>query len=474
MFHCLRVKNPNAYWQAKRQLKIAAYTYWRTKRKKDRLTTRKREKILAKAKYVRFYNRRNDSFRTGLLPLVLAYLKRKGIKFQIADRRHKAHCNNPAKLKKFHFKEPVEHRPEQIKTVQTALSEKRGILACTVNFGKTLTAAAIIAECSEKVRAIYIVHRIGLAQQTGDMLRKLLPNRITVLGAGNKEFSGKGICVTTVQTAVHLLEESPEFRRFLEKTDVMFVDEIHVNSAAQVCKVSDECAAPMRFGLSGTVDEKNKLKMMHYQGITGPVIARVKNIDLISAGHSARPEIQFWEVRSVPIPRESGWGAAYLRGVVHCPERNSLIVKRTLRAVAKDLTVMISVSRISHGVILKDLLQQATEFKVEFLRGETPVSVRQTVLQRFVKGKVPILILSPIGDVGLDLPGGIGAWINAAGSKGYELVLQRFGRALRKNKYGNKVQVVDFVDLHNPYLLKHSLARIGHYQREGFEVKFHE
>lgn len=463
MFRCLKVENPGAYWQARRQMGKWAY----------RLNPKAREKLLLRAKYIRFYNRRNDSFGTGLLPRVTGYLDRKGIHYKIVDKRQPARCNTKPPSA-FHFKASVEHRPEQVRAVQAALKDKRGILACATNTGKTLIAGAIIKEHPADCRAIYIVHRIGLAQQTGKMLGNLLPNKITVLGAGNKRFLGKGICVTTVQTAVHLLEEEPAFRQFLQSVDLMFVDEIHTNSAAQVCKVSDACSAPMRFGLSGTVDENNKRKMLNYQSITGPVIARISNRDLISSGRSARPQIQFREVHSEAIPKAEGFHSAYLKGIVHCTERNRLICKSALRHAAKELPVMISVSRIEHGTLLRDLLQKGTELRIDFLQGNTPLSVREKVLLRFVQGKVPILILSPIGDVGLDLPGGIGAWINAAGSKGYEIVLQRLGRALRKNKYGNRVKVVDFVDLHNPYLMEHSLARIQHFQREGLEVEFRD
>lgn len=466
MFHCLRVKNPNAYWQARRQLQFAAYS--------NRLNGKEREKILLRAKYVRFYDRRTDSFRTGLLPRVLAYLKKKGLRYEVEDKRKQSVRYRNKPLEKFHFKIPVEHRPEQTAAVQAALNNKRGILACSMNFGKTLAAAGILAECPANIHVLYLVHRISLAAQAGQMLRKLLPNPITVLGAGKKKFSGKGICVTTVQTAIHLVEEDPAFRQFLQQTDVLFIDELHVNSAAQVCKVSDACSAPMRFGLSGTVDESNKIKLLHYEGITGPVIAQIRNADLIAAGHSAKPKIQFREVHATSISSSSGFGAAYLQGIVHCPERNSLVVRAALHSAAKELPVLISVSRIAHGNLLQDLLRKATELRIAFLQGNTPLEVRSKVLSSFVRGQTTILILSPIGDVGLDLPGGVGAWINAAGSKGYELVLQRLGRALRKNKYGNTVQVVDFVDLHNSYLLRHSLHRIRHYEREGFHIEFRE
>lgn len=470
MFRSLRVRDEKgAWWRAKAYLSKSVEDFYSIPYQEQKEMI-ERESQKAKFQFIRFYDRRSDTFETGLIFKVEKYLNRKGINYKVIDKRNiPSHFKPIDKLK---FKDSVEDRPEQVNIVNEALTKGRGIIHAATNTGKTECACAIISEYSRQSsgrvpRVLFLVHRSGLAEQTAERFKKHLADgiRIEVVGGGKKHIPRKsGIVVATVQTASNLLDD-PDFERFQEKCDILFIDELHVNKAWQCSRIVVHNSAPMRFSLSGTVDKKNKIKMMHYIGMTGPIIAEVKNKELVSLGRSAKPVIRFVEVSASEIPKRSKFAAAYNLGIVKSKERNNLVVKETLRYLKKDYKTLVTVSRISHGLMLKSLLEKKIDLRVEFLSGSTPMEVRKNVIRQFEKGKVGVLIASPIFDTGVDVPS-IEAWVAAGGGLGWELVLQRLGRVLRKKKGDNRVFISDFIDMHNHYLMKHSMARLSHYHKE--------
>lgn len=311
-------------------------------------------------------------------------------------------------------------------------------------------------------RVLYLVHRISLAAQAYRMFKRLLDLPVCVIGGGVKKVPKRGIIIATVQTASNILP-SQTFRKFLEKCDILFFDELHVNKATQASKIAKFCQAPMRFGLSGTIDEKSKVKMMHYIGLTGPVLAEIRNKELVEKGRSAKPYIRFIEV---PCEEYPTYAESYRGAIVRNSRRNRTAVKEVLCYLEKGLKVLVTVVRIKHGLKLLHKLEQATDLKSEFLSGSTPLPVRERMINDFKRGRVPILVVSDVFSVGMDVPD-IQAWVNCAAGQGMELVLQRLGRTLRAKVRGpNRIFVTDFIDKGNKYLFKHSVKRLKLYERE--------
>ena len=180
MFHALRVEDKGAKWKAHRILRQVGY-FAGYKDKKNRI-----EKIRHQMKYIRFYNRRTDSFASGLVPRVLRYLKKKGIECVAKDRRKKIPEFKP--ITKFRFKDKVESRPEQIAAVNVALKKGCGILHMATNSGKTEVACAIISEYIRQTgrvpNTLFLVHRKGLATQTAERFRKHLGLPVKELHGG--------------------------------------------------------------------------------------------------------------------------------------------------------------------------------------------------------------------------------------------------------------------------------------------------
>jgi superfamily II DNA or RNA helicase len=463
MFKCLRVKDPRGYFKAQYLIKKILGTSYLTPEQRNARV----EAIRKGQGWLKFYNRRNDTFATGLLTRVKKHLEGEEIPFRINDCRKKRPRFDLDDLG-FRFKDKVDPRKEQEDVLCAALKRGSGILHCATNFGKTEVACAIISiyiQQFEKIPfVLFLTHRSSLAVQTRDRFRSHLGKKIGIAIGGEKQFKSN-ILIATVQTASRLIKKS-EFKRFLSKCRMLFIDEMHVNKASQLQKVANLCRARMRFGLSGTINKKDKIKMMHFTGLVGPVIAEVRNKELVNLGRSAKPFIRLIEPAAEHIPEEVSFAGAYHQGIVHSKGRNKTVVKEALRYVDKGLKTLITVGRISHGRILKRLLERKMDVEVPFISGGTPLHVRKLVKKGFIQGKSPVMIASPIFDVGEDLPA-IQAWTNASGGKGWELVLQRLGRVLRRKEGRNVVYISDLLDMHNHYLAKHSLARFRYYIDEG-------
>jgi superfamily II DNA or RNA helicase len=464
MFHALRVEDKGAAWKAHRILRQMGY-FAGYKDKKERI-----EKVKLQTKYIRFYNRRSDSFPSGLVPRVLAYLDKKGI--QCFSRDHRRPIPKFKPITKFHFKDKVESREEQIVAANVALKKGRGILHMATNAGKTEIACAIISELYGQQGnlhwVLFFVHRTGLVRQTVERFRLHLGHKIPVayIGGGHRSIPSSGVLVATTQTASKMVSnKNHRFLEFLESCDIVFIDEFHVNRAWAATKILDNCVAPMRLGLSGTIDKNSKVKYLHYMGLTGPIIAEVRNKELVGLGRSAKPHIRMVEVSSERIEKEDGFAGAYREGIVHNRVRNRLVVKEAVRYVNKDYPTLVTVARVSHGYDLLERLEKAMDVPCAFIHGGTSMELRKKTIKKFEHGDISVLIASPIFDTGMDVPA-IKAWVNAASGKGWELVLQRLGRVLRRKEGSNRVYITDFIDLFNEYLMHHSLKRLKYYRKE--------
>lgn len=418
------------------------------------------------ARYTKFYDGRSDSFGTGLLGRVKTYLRRKGIPFQVQDRRPPRPDLLTNGEAVFHFKDKFENRDEQYGVIKAACEKGSGILHCATNFGKTDVAAAISEVWREKLGSmpsvLFLIHRQGLVIQTKKRFEGHLQVNVGIAGAG--QFKVCPIMICTTQTASNLVQENDmEFRDYLGGVNIVFLDEVHTNKAKMAQRVMNHCKARLRFALSGTVSRK-KSKLLPLMAMTGPIIAEVRNKELVALGRSAKPYVRMIEVHTKKRIEGYEFRETYTKGIVKCTYRNDLVTDEVANYVQKNFRTMVTVYRVSHGFSLLNRFEDEG-LSVQFIRGQTPLTVRERAKADFVNRKFHVLIVSSIFDVGEDLPD-IDAWVNAAAGKGWELTLQRMGRVLRRKEGLNRVYFSDFLDLHAQYLDEHSQLRLEYYEKE--------
>jgi len=407
---------------------------------------------------VHLFDQETLTFPSGLLPRAIEISSGVGLLPVVVDQRPL--LSPPSPIPNLYGIEFWKHQKE---SVVVALREGTGCLNLATNAGKTEVMAAILKTLGKP--GLVVVNRSALMSQTANRLQKRLGGPVGLLGSGHRP-GRAAIVVATVQTLYRRLRD-PIVQGVLSRAEVLLVDEAHNISPISFFPVLSSCPARYRFGLSGTI--KEAAQRMAVEAYLGPIIKTVTNKELVEEGLSAHPTIGMVDCLSrAPIALE--FGELYRRFIVENVERNNLLVEAASRFFAKGLRTLILVVRIEHGWKLKALLQ-GRGISCEWVYGDTPLPVIEQAIRRFEAGQLPVLIASTIFDQGMDIPS-IGALICAGGWKAPSRILQRLGRALRRKPFGdNTVQVLDFYDLGNKLLERHSKSRQYVYSKQGFPVQ---
>jgi superfamily II DNA or RNA helicase len=396
---------------------------------------------------------------TGLLPILERFLRHQGCDYKIEDKRPKLFDVVPVdSIGRFDL--TSEAFNYQFQAVKDGLVKRRGIFSIATNGGKTIIAAALIK--SINLSSLFLVNGKELLFQTEDVFKDFFPE-ISIYGAGTKHLGF--VTIATAQSLIKLVKKKSDA---LNPFRVVFFDECHHLPSDTFEAIANKCTAPYRFGLSGTAyDEEDKVRDMRLIASTGPLIATIKNMELIDRGVSAVPKVYFVKSDASPLPANLTYAGAMAHGIVDCESRNKQIVDLIKRLDSENKSILILSPRKKQCFILRDMLEHQG-VDVELVYGGTPNFIRKRILEEF-RENGGIVIGTTVYDEGVDIPK-INALVLAGSGKKKRRLLQRVGRALRKKEGENVVDIYDFYDWHNKYLLKHSIKRLQVHLEEGFEV----
>lgn len=258
----------------------------------------------------------------------------------------------------------------------------------------------------------------------------------------------------------------------VEKTHTYLAEGVVVHNCHHVgsdqwYQVLRACNAYFRFGLSGTPLKRTDGADLRLIGATGPVIAEIRNKELIERGISCETEIRVIKITKPTIPEGTPYPDAYRLGISKNPFRNRVLCKIVEELCQDRLSHLVLVKEVAHGVAFSDALWKYCSWVPnQFISGKESSDVRQKALSDFKKRDLPVLIATSILDEGVDLPN-IDVLVLAGGGKSAIKSMQRIGRGLRTGSGNNKLIVIDTADFQNEqYLLKHSLQRIEDYKAE--------
>ena len=143
-----------------------------------------------------------------------------------------------------------------------------GIIQAATGFGKTVTAAALIASLGRTT--LVIVHRAFLLRQWVRQLRRFLPGvQVGVIAGARCEYQGKHVVVAMVQTLAKR-EFSPEVRKHF---GLVIPDEVHRHGARSWANVMGLFHARYRLGFSATPTRPDGAEVV-IQAHCGPVIVQ--------------------------------------------------------------------------------------------------------------------------------------------------------------------------------------------------------
>ena len=426
------------------------------------------------------------SFSTGNLQLVIDAVPDVIIRKSRLPRPLKA---NPTILKTKHMKGKYAY---QLKGVQAVLNKRRGILHFATNAGKTAIAASFIKTINKPT--LFLVDKKELMLQASETFREETGLEVGVWGSGKD--TRAFITVGMVQTIYRQLKKK-EARDWLANIEVVVIDETHGSGAKTFLKTLEQCtSASYRVGLSGTPLTKSNLENAKVKSQLGEVIARISNEDLIKLKVSAKPIVTMIKIdqkeavkvhkilsaENTKIDKAEKkikiYPKVYEAGIVENKLRNGIAVKLIRKLLTKQHTILILVKRVKHGTIIKEMLNKQG-IKVAFCHGESTDEEREKEISAIKNRESNILILSKIGQIGLDIPY-LSSGIYLTAGKSEVEVVQSIGRYLRLPEDGAKeILFYDFYDKDSysdrgyfveGYLEKHSEIRKGYYEQEGFET----
>ncbi|WP_433634672.1 DEAD/DEAH box helicase family protein [Halomicrococcus sp. NG-SE-24] len=314
----------------------------------------------------------------------------------------------------------LELREYQRRWVEQFLDLKSGVLVGPPGSGKTVAAMGIVEAVGGET--LVLVPSRELAGQWREELlanTSLSPDQVGEYHGGEKNV--RPVTIATYQTAgMDRHRQLFDQRRW----GLIVYDECqHIPS--RVFRRSADLQTKHRLGLSATpVREDDREKEIFT--LIGPPIGTDWDA-LFDAGYVAEPEV---EIRYVPWDDESyhdEYASAERHGKRRVAASNPVKIDevRYLLAEHPDAKALVFVEYIEQGKELADALG------VPFLSGEMRHAERERHLQSFRDGRLDTLVVSRVGDEGIDLPDAELAVVASGLGGSRRQGAQRAGRTMR-------------------------------------------
>lgn len=372
-------------------------------------------------------------------------------------------------------------RDEQLDAINSLMPYTNGVLAATTAFGKTVTAAALIAR--RKANTLILVHSRALLIQWHERLSEFLDidfiePEIPKKRGRRKAFSPIG-CLDSTSNTLHgavdiaLMQsclDNGEVKPFVQEYGMVIVDECHHVSSVTFENVLKHITAHCVYGLTATPVRKDGLQPIIFMQC-GP----------IRFSADAKAQIQKQSFRRYLVPRFTSYRSvtedkqsftALSQSLAESEMRNALIIEDVLNAVTAGKTPIILSNRTSHVELLAGMLKPHIADIIQ-LTGEGTVKNKRETLQKLhdMPQNTPLVIVATgkyVGE-GFDYPR-LDTLFLALPISWKGLVAQYAGRLHRENEGKTDVRVYDYIDIHEPVCESMYRKRLKGYAAIGYRI----
>ncbi|MHC8517828.1 TOTE conflict system archaeo-eukaryotic primase domain-containing protein [Sporosarcina sp. ITBMC105] len=335
-----------------------------------------------------------------------------------------------------------------------------GVLAATTGFGKTVTAAALIAE--RKVNTLIIVNRKQLQSQWIEQLATFLsiPKKaIGQIGGGKQTGTGM-LDVATVQTLT-----ANGISPLITQYGQVIIDECHHVSAYTNEQLLKMVCAKYVYGLTATPSRKDGLHpIIHMQ--CGPIVykSHAKTQALIRPFHHVLKErFTSYQTTSSTLP-------SIYNELAENERRNQLIFNDVLLALEDGFTPLILTERVSHVETLANMFKGFAK-NVVMLSGnlskKKQAETLQTINELPPQEELVIIATGKYIGEGFDCAR-LSALFLTMPFASSEMLTQYVGRLHRQHDEKQEVRVYDYIDRKVPVLLNMSHKRMKGYKQLGY------
>lgn len=426
-------------------------------------------------------NKKNE-FPSGLLSKVSSFLEEHRISFNIKDCRDQILSEKEFDIESKLLSLNKKPRDYQLRVVEAALNNRKGIIRACTGSGKTLCAALITAKIN-KPTTIYVIG-IDLLKQFHDTFSEIFDEPIGYVGDGVCDLrrinivsiwtAGKALGLTKKELFFDDENKEEKFNqnnsfkiiRALRSTKLHIFDECHTITTSTAKAIYNTIDPERIYGLSGTPYRDDGADLL-INGILGEQIINISASELIDNKFLAQPIIQFVNVPPINISSKN-YSSVYRDYIVENDMRNKIILSKVKMLIEKGYQTLVLFKHISHGRRLFEMFNE-DGVKCEMLMGNDSLKKRNEVKDMLTKKEINVILASSIFDIGVDLPS-LSGLILAGSGKSSIRALQRIGRVIRCYEGKKNAAIIDFVD-NVKFLKNHSRARYKVYKSEsGFKI----
>lgn len=354
-------------------------------------------------------------------------------------------------------------RKDQKAAVREMLKHEVGVLCAPTAFGKTVTAAALIAR--RKVSTLVLVHRTELLRQWQERLSGFLEiskGGLGVIGGGKKKPSGE-IDIAVMQSLSR--RENPG--ELLDQYGQIIVDECHHLSAFSFEAILKQAKAKFVVGLTATPIRRDGHQPIIFMQC-GPIRHSAARPD------TAPSKMEVW-ANELPAPSLLPGSSIQevFRILANDTDRNQHITDNVLAAYREGRKILVLTERTDH----LSLLNEALEGQVEhcfLLHGRLSRKQRKEVFAALVSldEAAPRVLLATgrlIGE-GFDHPP-LDTLVLAMPISWKGTLQQYAGRLHREHADKQDIRIYDYAETEQPQLTRMWNKRQRGYRAMGYDIK---
>ena len=374
-----------------------------------------------------------------------------------------------------------EEREEQLEAINALLPYTNGILHATTAFGKTVTAAAIIAR--KKVNTLILVHSKALLKQWHDRLTEFLnidyPQHEEKNKRGRRKVFSPIGCFDSSGNTLHgiidiaLIQsclDEDGVKPFVQDYGMVIVDECHHVSSITFEQVLMSIKVHTIYGLTATPIRKDGHQPIIFMQC-GPIRFSTDVKSQIAKQSFDRFLIpRFTSYNSILEDRLSI--ATLYKYLSEDEIRNNLIVEDICKAVNTGRTPIILTNRTAHVSVLAEKLN-ATIKNVISLTGAGTTREKREAMQRLqtIPDSEQLVIVATgkyVGE-GFDYPR-LDTLFLALPISWKGLLIQYAGRLHREYEGKKDVRIYDYIDIHEPICDSMYKKRLKGYAALGYKT----
>jgi ATP-dependent helicase IRC3 len=279
---------------------------------------------------------------------------------------------------------------------------KAALVSLPTGSGKTIVFSDILRSSlsGDNGKGLVLVHRDELLRQAMEKFNFVWPGaKLSTVDAATSNFTGQ-ITVASVMAIVRRLDNIPRIQKVV-------TDEAHHAPASSWLKIYNRIGelfpAWQHLGVTATPIRANGASDL--EAIFGKPVYGKSIFELIVEGYlsplkglEVRTEIS---VEDVGVQR-GDFIAEELSRVVNTKERNRLVVENYLE-LAPERKALVFAADLNHAKSLAEMFK-TQGVSAAWVGGETPLSVRRSLLAKLHKGELKVIVNCMVFTEGFDEP----------------------------------------------------------------------